>query len=507
MRSAAVSPGVPAFNTALPVLVMRVGHYPLHHGTLGVLRSLGRVGVPVYTVTESRSTPAARSRYCAGAFVLRSDGSEPPAVLIDEMLRMSDRISTPSLVVCTDDEAAVLVAEHRSELAGRFVLPEAPPGLPRVLASKRGLLELCREFGVDSPAGTTPRSAGELAEFARTAAFPLMVKNLEPFTRLLAPAVRANTVVRDRGELELLAAAWREPYSVMLQEYLPPQLAEDWIVHAYFGADARPRALFTGFKVRSWPPYAGVTCRGRTVVNRGLAELSARFCAEIGYRGLADLDWRFDRRDGRYKLLDFNPRLGAQFRMFDDELGIDVVRAMHLDLSGREVPPAPPVEGRDLVLEHLELPALLGYRHRGVPTPAPPIRRRSTRLAWLAEDDPLPALVAYATAARELFRLVRGLLRRPQPGRPARLPAGLPARDGEPGPLVPPAEVPALEGTAAGAAAPDLPPPPAGDDGEGGEVSHRAQNQWNHGWLWRHRTRKTLPMMLARGTGPQKRLS
>src|SRR5262249_30275198 len=75
------------------------------------------------------------------------------------------------------------------------------------------------------------------------------------------------------------------------------------------------------------------------IPNPEVAALAERFCEEIGFRGIADLDWRLDLRDGRYKLVDFNPRVGNQFRLFETEAGIDVVRAMHLDLTGRPVPP------------------------------------------------------------------------------------------------------------------------------------------------------------------------
>ncbi len=390
------------YDPSLPVLVMRIGNYPLHHGTLGVVRSLGRVGVPVYTVAEHAGTPAARSAYAAGTFVLPTTGAEPPDELVASMIEIAAGIGRRAAVVCTDDEAAVLVAENRDILAPHYALPEVPPTLPRRLASKLGLLELCAEHGVDTPAAVVPRNAGELERFAATCSFPLMAKNLEAFTRLQRPAVRANTVVQDADELMALAAAWSEPYGVLLQEYVPPEVAEDWIVHAYLPGDGRRGVAFTGFKLRSWPPYAGVTTRGRTVENDELSELSRRFCAAIGYRGIADLDWRLDRRDGRYKLLDFNPRVGAQFRLFDDAAGVDVVRALHLDLSGRPIPDAAMIEGRDLVLEHLDLAAALAYRRHPRQTPPPPLAQRSRRLAWAAADDPVPAAVAYTLAGRQL---------------------------------------------------------------------------------------------------------
>ena len=41
-----------------------------HHGGLGIVRSLGRLGVPVYYVHASWLDPAFSSRYCRGRFLL-----------------------------------------------------------------------------------------------------------------------------------------------------------------------------------------------------------------------------------------------------------------------------------------------------------------------------------------------------------------------------------------------------------------------------------------------------
>ncbi|NUO42057.1 MAG: ATP-grasp domain-containing protein, partial [Streptomyces sp.] len=47
----------------VPGLIVKFGDYPLHHGGVGAIRSLGRLGVPMYAITEDRYTPAAASRY------------------------------------------------------------------------------------------------------------------------------------------------------------------------------------------------------------------------------------------------------------------------------------------------------------------------------------------------------------------------------------------------------------------------------------------------------------
>ncbi|MFD4652780.1 ATP-grasp domain-containing protein [Streptomyces sp. NPDC058441] len=397
----------------VPGLIVKFGDYPLHHGGVGAIRSLGRLGVPMYAITEDRYTPAASSRYLRRAFPWRTTGAEEPERLVEGMLRIARRIGRPTVLIPTDEEAAVLIAEHQEELAGggRFLFPRVERDLPRRLASKQGLHELCVEHGVASPAAAFPESYADIEEFAASARFPVVAKNREAFTRRKRPAVNGTTKIATLEGLLELARDWGGRPGVILQEYLPREQAEDWIVHAYFDVDSAPLALFTGVKVRSWPPHAGMTAHAYVVDNPELADLAARFIKQIGFTGVIDLDLRFDRRDGQYKLLDFNPRMGAQFRLFESESGIDVVRAMHLDLTGRAVPEGEQRAGHRYVVENIDLPALIAYRRSGYTTPHAPGRATGTELAWLATDDLRPLFTMLARfvgpGARHLHQLWR----------------------------------------------------------------------------------------------------
>jgi predicted ATP-grasp superfamily ATP-dependent carboligase len=191
----------------------------------------------------------------------------------------------------------------------------------------------------------------------------------------------------------------------MLQEYIPG--AEDWIVHAYCNARSELLAVFTGAKYRSWPPGGGVTTYARVVANERLVNLAATLCAQIGYRGLLDLDVRYDARDDEYKVVDFNPRVGAQFRLFETDAGIDVVRAMHLDLTGRPLPSGTPCEGRGFVVEHLDVAAMLAGRRVRRPEGTPPHPGGPTELAWFARDDPMPFMAMMARVPSLLTARVR----------------------------------------------------------------------------------------------------
>jgi len=395
-------------NSQVPALILKIGQYPLHSGGVAAVRTLGRLGVPVYVTTEDALTPAAVSRYCAGHFRWRTTGHEDPASLVAALLRIGRQIGRPAVLIPVDDEAAVLIAEHADELSGRFLFPPIQPGLSRQLASKHELFGLCREHGVPAPESVLLSSAEDLTAFAAAARFPVVVKNAEPWVRRWAPAVGGTTVLRSAAELTALAAAAGESSTFIVQEYIPHEEAEDWIVHLYCDSGSNCQVLFTGVKLRSWPPNTGATACGVSVLNPALADLAARFCKAVGFHGVADLDVRYDRRDGQYKVVDFNPRMGNQFRLFETDTGTDVLRALYLDMTGQSIPPGDQVSGRRIIVEHIDLPSRIGQRGSGYVTPSAPGRPAVTELAWLARDDPLPfAAMLPRFAAQSLSDIIR----------------------------------------------------------------------------------------------------
>ena len=278
-------------DRGVPALMLKIGQYPVHSGGLGVLRSLGRCGVPVYAITEPGLPPAAVSRYTAGRFVSRATGRERPESLIPGLMAAGQHIGRRSVIVAIDDEAAVLVAEHREELSEHFLLPDVAPGLPGRLASKTGLFELCRQHGIPAPASVTPGSVAEVADFAATARFPVVVKNADPWQRRRHPVVPNTTVLDTPGELLALAGSPAQAPrtglpGVILQEYLPIEQAEDWISHLYADAELGLR----GHAHRPEDAFVAALRRAdgerlRSVFNPELAALAERFCKEIGYSG------------------------------------------------------------------------------------------------------------------------------------------------------------------------------------------------------------------------------
>jgi D-aspartate ligase len=371
-----------------PAVVLKLDRNVFHHGGLGVIRSLGRLGVPVYGVHEDRLAPAAASRYLTGRYFWSPDPGDVPR-LLEGLNHLADRIGRPAVLLTTDDAGALFLAEHGADLEGRFLFPRPPAGLPRRLAGKYTLHEVCRQNGFPSPGTALPESLAAARSFAAAAGYPVIAKLTAPWR---APAgVRSTQVAGGPDDVvRLYEACARAGAGLMLQERIAA--GEDWFFHGYCDAAARCVPAFTGVKERSYPASAGLTSFGRSAANPELRAQVTTLLTRLGYAGTLDLDIRRDARDGRYHLLDFNPRLGAQFRVFRDTAGGDVARSAYLDLTGQPVTDAPQVEDRRLLVENYDPLSALAHWRAGDLTPRAWLSslRGTSELAWFARDDLRP---------------------------------------------------------------------------------------------------------------------
>jgi D-aspartate ligase len=417
-----------------PAVVLKFDQNVMHHGGLGAIRSLGRLGVPVYGVHEGPLAPAASSRYLRGRWFWQPDAEQPERAVAG-LCTLAERIGRPAVLIPTDDAAAIFLAEHGAGLREAFLFPAPPPGLPRRVAGKFSLHEVCREHGMPVPLTALPGSAAEAAAFAAGTGYPVIAKLVLPW-RVAGGGLRSTTVLRSSAGLASLWQACEQAGAgVMLQEYLPAGPDGDWFFHGYCDATAACRPGFTGVKIRSYPAHAGLTSLGRAEPSPGLAGQLTALLARVGYQGIVDLDLRRDARDGQYKLLDFNPRLGAQFRLLVDSAGVDVVRAAYLDLTGQDIPAGRPLAGRRFLVENYDPISAIGYWRCGELGPRSWLSslRGVDEAAWFARDDLRPfglmcvRMGARATAARLARRSSAGSDPSYRPGRAAGRPVA-PAR-------------------------------------------------------------------------------
>ena len=97
------------------------------------------------------------------------------------LARLGEIIGRPAVLIPTDDAGAIFLAEHGTALRGSFLFSKLPAELPRRLAGKYSLSEVCRQFGVASPRTARPGSVAQAQEFAAAAGYPVIAKLTDPW--------------------------------------------------------------------------------------------------------------------------------------------------------------------------------------------------------------------------------------------------------------------------------------------------------------------------------------
>ena len=387
----------------VPVVVLKFDPNVFHHGALGIVRSLGRLGIPVYAVQEDRWAPMAHSRYLRRSLPWMDAAADRANVT--RLLELGRTLGERPILIPTDDVASIFVAEHRPELESSFRFPVVDPTVVRSLCSKQGLYHLCKQFGVPAPETWFPRSREEVGDLLEKVTYPLVLKAIDPWLLRGATKLPSVLIVEDSNELLRRYDEMEDPYepNLMIQEYIPGGPESVWMYNGYFNEQSESLVHFTGQKLRQHPPYTGMTTLGICQANEVVEATTKQFLKSVGYRGIVDMGYRYDCRDGQYKLLDVNPRIGATFRLFVGRSGVDVVRALYLDLTASPVEASQAVDGRRWLVENHDVVSSLRYIRDG---------RLSAfgwwnslqgvdERAWFASDDLLPfAMMAWRFLAR-----------------------------------------------------------------------------------------------------------
>lgn len=390
---------MPRPGISTPVLVLNTGH----HGGLGVARSLGSMGVPVHLVDAKRRDPASTSRYCRSHSQWDFD-SATTEESIDFLLQSARRLGGRPLLLPTSDHTTLFLVANAERLKPEFLFPDQPEETVRALTNKASLFHLAKSHGIPTPETFFPQSKNDLADFLEAATFPLMLKAID--YGLLGPEVQPKSIVSDRSELLLQYDRMQGPHqpNLVIQEYIPGGEDSSWIFNGYF--DQRSECLFgmTGKKIRQCPVFTGVASLAVCLRNDAVREMTLRWMKAIAYKGILDLGYRYDRRDGQYKVFDVNPRLGCTFRLFVGDNGMDVARAWYLDLTGQDVPSANVPEGRKWIVEDYDVVSALRHIRSGNLTLGNWLRslRGVREAAVFSLKDPLPGFSILAQDATEL---------------------------------------------------------------------------------------------------------
>lgn len=369
-----------------------------------VARSLGRAGIPVHAL-GGRPDPVRRSRHVVQYVDI--GGGEG---VQERSLEWLMGTATPSVILPCSDEGLELVARNRDALTGRGHIPiEADDQRLLDMLDKERTHELAVEHGISVPRTRTIHDADELRQAVEEIGFPCALKPLH--------AHEFRRVFDGKG---FVADTWSD-----LEEFfrLSEQAGVEMLVtemvrgpdryhsgYCYLDEHGESLLLFTKQKLRQYPITFGAGVYHVMDWNDEVAELTLRFSRAVGLRGLVNVEYKRDSRDGRLMLIEANHRFTASTALHL-AAGLDVPLFVYNRLTGAPLPHVgrPYKEGATLWYPLDDYRAFKEYRRRGEMTTLEYLRSvaRPQSFSIASLSDPGPLLLALKPRVRGLWRRIR----------------------------------------------------------------------------------------------------
>ncbi len=388
------------WDTSTPVLVFDSDD----RLSLGIARSLGRLGITIYGLNREPKNPCINSKYYKKMFFLPKNRYEKNE-LLTYLTKIGEEIGKKALLLCTTDQNVSLIAKYSEELEKYFYFHRLPYDFIQSIISKKQMYNLAKEYGISSPLTFFLSSRKILEEHIRELNFPVVLKPNESKNEING---KKFFLTKTRADLldfyNRHEAALNGNYIV--QEYFASPHSTFWMFDGYFNNESQCLFGSTGFKVRQSPFDGGATSLGACLNNEELASLSKQLMKNLKYKGIVDIDFVFDRTDHTYKILDMNPRIGATFRLFTGTNGLDVVRAEYLDLTGQTVEQSYVSDGRKWFLENFDFFSSASGYLRGALTASQWLKSLNgvQEAAWFAIDDLFPFFAMSNSQVKKIIK-------------------------------------------------------------------------------------------------------
>jgi D-aspartate ligase len=276
-----------------------------HTMGLGVIRSLGRMGVPIVALYYRSDDMGFVSKYVRERVpIWHPENNE--SRFIEHLVNLASRFPGSPLFPVSD-ESLKIVSKNKRLLQNYYKVACDEWEIVRKLLEKNFTYELAKSVDIPIPRTSTPANMDEVLTFAKDLDFPCLIKPVESHRYY---ALFSRKIVKAQ-DLAQLVTAYQEAedagLKVMLQELIPGEDSLGVNYNSYFWK-GQPTVEFTAKKIRSSPPELGSPCAAVSREIPDVLDLGRKFLAAANFSGYSCTEFKRDPRDGIHKLMEVNAR-------------------------------------------------------------------------------------------------------------------------------------------------------------------------------------------------------
>lgn len=281
---------------------------------LSATRSLAKKGYSVYIVGRKKYNISSISKCCTKGFSIVSYTDDIEGFL-DGIKRIIVQEAI-EIVLPMTDASVIMLAELRDRLGSGVMVACPPIDVVRKLCNKYELFKLAEKKNIEIPKTVFINNRNDFFSKDLTEiSFPVVVK--PSFSKIQTQNGFITTAVEfagDRSSLNELYTTrkYLEKYPSLIQEKIE---GPGTGLFTLFDGE-KHLALFSHKRLREKPPWGGVSVYSESVsLDPEMVESSRLLLSDMGWQGIAMVEFKRDHRDGKAKLIEINGRFWGSLEL------------------------------------------------------------------------------------------------------------------------------------------------------------------------------------------------
>lgn len=301
---------------------------------LGAIRTLGRKGIPIVAL-DSDLCISKYSRYIKKFF--KAPSLTDTQLYVDFLIKIARKENMLGWIIFPNsDEAVYLLSKNKDILEKFYRIPTPEWEIIKNVYIKKNTYQIAENNGIPIPKTYYPGSLEELIGLDLD--YPIVIK----------PSIRDHFYnktkikgfrIDNKNELVKIyqfVTSVIDPSEVLVQEFIAggPKCLFSFCP---FFKEGKVVASIMARRSRQHPMDFGHASTFAELISiQELRKISERFLSLIGYYGIGEIEFMKDHKDGKFKLIELNPRIWG-WHSLAIAAGIDFPYLLYQDMLGQKI--------------------------------------------------------------------------------------------------------------------------------------------------------------------------
>ena len=310
-----------------------------HVQALGIIRSLGRRGIPVYLLHDKNLCIGRFSRYTKR--YMKTPDASNESEFIDFMINLAKNEQVRDWVLIPTNDAWVYVlSKHKKTLEEYYNVSTPSWDIVKFAYDKKLTYSIAEKNGILIPKTIYPKNLEELNEMLSNIIFPVIIKPaiMHHFYKKIKKKVIKVNSKEELVKAYIKVSSLIDSSEIMIQEIIPGGPDNLYSFCSFF-KHGRLYGMLIGRRYRQRPMDFG---KASTFVESTyvpeLVEYGTRLLEAMNYYGLSEIEFKKDPRDNKFKLLEMNARTWL-WHSLATRCGVDFPYLLYKDMDGKEITP------------------------------------------------------------------------------------------------------------------------------------------------------------------------